>query len=58
MRKRAIWVLMLFALMGMGAGGWYWFGEGTRKVMYRTTPVERGEIQSTISATGTLNAVA
>ena len=57
MRKRAIWVLMLFALMGMGAGGWYWFGEGTRKVMYRTTPVERGEIQSTISATGTLNAV-
>ena len=57
MRKRAIWVLLLLALMGMGAGGWYWFGEGTRKVMYRTIPVERGEIQSSISATGTLNAV-
>jgi HlyD family secretion protein len=57
MRKRAVWILSLVALLGMGAGGWYWFGGGTSKVMYRTAPVERGEIQSTISATGTLNAV-
>jgi HlyD family secretion protein len=57
MRKRTVWLLISFALLGMGAGGWYWLGEGTRTVQYRTSPVERGEIQSTISATGTLNAV-
>jgi len=40
-----------------GAAGFYWWGNGNRKASFRTAPVERGEVVSTISATGTLNAV-
>lgn len=41
----------------LGAGGFYWYANGNTKASYRTGPVERGELLSTISATGTLNAV-
>jgi HlyD family secretion protein len=40
-----------------GAAGFYWWGNGNRKASFRTAPVERGAVVSTISATGTLNAV-
>lgn len=49
-------VLAVLVLLG-GAAGFYWFSNGNRKASFRTVPVERGDIQSTISATGTLNAV-
>jgi HlyD family secretion protein len=47
--------LVLLALLG--AGGFYWYANGNTKATYRTGPVERGELLSTISSTGTLNAV-
>jgi HlyD family secretion protein len=48
---------ILSVLILGGAAGFYWFGNGKDRASYRTAPVERGDIQSTISATGTLNAV-
>ncbi len=41
----------------LGIGGLAWFGWGRAGPHYRTSPVERGEVVATISATGTLNAV-
>ncbi len=40
-----------------GAAGFYWLREAERPAAYRTVPVERGTLQATISATGTLSAV-
>jgi len=50
-------IVVLLVLILLGAGGFYWFSANGRAPSYRTTPVERGELLSTISATGTLNAV-
>ncbi len=50
-------IAALLVLVPLGAGGFYWFNANGRGASYRTTPVERGELLSTISATGTLNAV-
>ena len=56
-RGRLAFLMVLIVLIGLGAGGFYWFGGNNRGASYRTAPVERGELLSTISATGTLNAV-
>src|SRR5512147_2710670 len=48
---------LLVVLVLLGAGGFYWYNSNGRGASYRTAPVERGELLSTISATGTLNAV-
>ena len=56
-RRKLTFVSILTVLILGGAGGFYWFSNGTGKASFRTTPVERGDIQSTISSTGTLNAV-
>ncbi len=50
-------VFVLVVLILLGAGGFYWFNANGRVPSYRTAPVERGQLLSTISATGTLNAV-
>ena len=57
LRGKLILVLVLVVLVLGGAGGFYWFGNGSRQALYRTAAVERGNILSTISSTGTLNAV-
>src|SRR6476660_2514158 len=36
------------------AGGWYWHAGAGTELTYRTTTVQRGDLVSTISATGTL----
>ncbi|MFI5341738.1 MAG: efflux RND transporter periplasmic adaptor subunit [Candidatus Methylomirabilales bacterium] len=56
-RRKLTLVSILAVLVLGGAAGFYWFNSGTGKASYRTAPVERGDIQSSISATGTLNAV-
>lgn len=56
-RGKVRFLSVLAVLILGGAGGLYWFSNGKGKASFRTAPVERGDIQSTISATGTLNAV-
>jgi HlyD family secretion protein len=56
-RRKLKLVVVLLLLILLGAGGFYWFNTNGRGPSYRTTPVERGELLSTISSTGTLNAV-
>ncbi len=56
-RRKLVLVSILAVLVLGGAAGFFWFGNGNRKASFRTAPVERGDILSTISATGTLNAV-
>ncbi len=56
-RRKLILISVLMVLVLSGAAGFYWFGNGGRKPSFRTAPVERGDILSTISSTGTLNAV-
>jgi HlyD family secretion protein len=48
-------VLLLTLLWGGGACGlWYWSDHGSQTVSYRTVTIKRGDIRSTINATGTL----
>ena len=48
-RRKLTLVSILAVLVLGGAAGFYWFGSGTGKASFRTAPVERGDIQSTIS---------
>jgi len=57
MRRFYILLILVLAGAGAAAGGAYWWQSEAKKPQYRTVPVERGELLSTISATGTLNAV-
>lgn len=56
--KRAkMWLaLVVFALLVAAAASYYFFGR-TRPPSYLTAPVDRGDIEATISATGNCNAV-
>ena len=56
-RRKLSLISILLVLILTGVAGFYWFGNGNRKQSFRTAPVERGELLSTISSTGTLNAV-
>jgi HlyD family secretion protein len=56
-RRKLGLVAILLLLILCGAAGFYWFTSNGRAPSYRTAAVERGELLSTISATGTLNAV-
>ena len=48
-------ILMLSFLWGGGAVGiWCWNNAQTRRLSYRTTRVTRGDLRSTINATGTI----
>jgi HlyD family secretion protein len=54
--KRAITVVVLLALIGAGAGAWYYRG-GDTEIQVITAPLTRGDIVDTVGATGTLQAV-
>ena len=63
-RARALWLrfgrlpLVLVACALLAAGGYYawrtWFGQGTAAVGFITAVAERGNLEDTITATGTL----
>ncbi|MGD0201645.1 MAG: efflux RND transporter periplasmic adaptor subunit [Bryobacteraceae bacterium] len=55
MRRKAVWIGAAAALAG-GLGAWAYF-RGDHGGAYRTARVDHGLIESTISATGNLNAV-
>ena len=50
-RKAALFVI------AAAAGGYYYISSGKTEIQYKTSPVTRGDILSTIQATGTLNPV-
>ncbi len=53
--KKAISVIVLIGIVAAIAGGWWYFNKNkTQKVTFRTVEVTRGDILSTISATGTV----
>jgi HlyD family secretion protein len=54
--KRAIFVLLIIAAIGAGAGAYY-IRHGGTDITVNTSPVTRGEIIDTVGATGTLQAV-
>jgi HlyD family secretion protein len=56
-RRKLSLISILLVLILTGVAGFYWFSNGNRKQSFRTAPVERGDLLSTISSTGTLNAV-
>src|SRR5437867_12626626 len=54
--KRAIFVLLIIAAIGVGTGAYY-IRRGGSDIAVNTAPVTRGEIIDTVGATGTLQAV-
>lgn len=58
-RKRRLpnWSYWALAAVLLAAGGWYWRTYSQGKVSFETMPLERGSIQASVTATGTLNPV-
>jgi HlyD family secretion protein len=54
--KRALFILLVIAAVGAGAGAYYMRRNGV-EVTVNTSPVTRGDIIDTVGATGTLQAV-
>jgi HlyD family secretion protein len=53
--KKAILLIVVIGICAAIAGGWWYFNKGgAKKVTFRTVEVTRGDILSTISATGTV----
>lgn len=56
--KKTYVIIILILIVALAAGAWYYFGKtGTEKVEWRTATVEKGDIQVTVRASGTLSAV-
>ncbi len=53
--KKIILVIVV-VILAVGVVGWRWNARG-RKLAFRTTPVNRGDLVATISATGTLEPI-
>lgn len=52
--KWSYWVLAAVLVAGVG---WYWRSYSQSKISFETVPLERGSIQASVTATGTLNPV-
>src|SRR6266852_1165818 len=52
MKRFLVLVVLLACVASLGA--WYWHSAGDHKNSYRTAAVKRGDLQATISATGTV----
>ncbi len=56
--KKSIWVAGVVVLALASAGGWWWSQRsGADAVQYRTGKIERGALQSAVSATGAVSPV-
>ena len=51
------WIFWVCIAGMLAAGGWYWRTYSQNKISFETVLLERGPIQSSITATGTLNPV-
>src|SRR5438067_13229216 len=56
MKKKMIVIAAIAAVIVMGGVGWYVYAHSAPAITLRTATVERGDLQATISATGTLQA--
>jgi HlyD family secretion protein len=52
--KSILTLLLILGIAGAGLGWWYFNSNGNHPTAFRTVPIERGDIQATISATGTI----
>src|SRR5580704_19374253 len=50
-------VLTAIALLALGAGFWWWHARSSSQMSYRMALVKRGDVTSTISASGTIEPV-
>lgn len=57
MTKRKIWISALAASVLAAGGAWWYWKRGGTEVEYRYAMVERGPIQVSVTATGTLQAL-
>ena len=56
--SRSRWIIAAAALLvAIGAAAWWLLRDKEADVRYRTAPVERGNLQATVSATGTVTPV-
>jgi HlyD family secretion protein len=55
-RRRWIFLALLL-LLGLGAAGWWLAREGGGAVQYRTARIERGSLQASVAASGTVTPV-
>lgn len=55
LKSKALWAVLALALLG--GGFWFWKARRAPEVKWRTAPVERGPLQVSVTATGTLQAV-
>jgi HlyD family secretion protein len=52
------WIaLAVAALLALGGTAWWWWRDGSGAVQYRTAKVERGSLQATVAASGTVTPV-
>lgn len=56
-RKWLKWVIAVVVLVVLAIGAYWWRASAQSAIVYETVPVERGTIQASVTATGTLNAV-
>jgi len=57
MKRAALLVLLVVVVVGLASAGYVFTSNRTQGGRYRTAKVDRGPIVSTVSATGTVNAV-
>lgn len=57
MKKSILFLAGVAVLAAAGGGAWWWSQRGGTQVQYKTARIERGNLQSTISASGTVNPV-
>jgi HlyD family secretion protein len=57
MSKRALWITVILLAALAGGGAWWYLGKDDKQVQWRTGRVERGDLQVSVTATGTLQAL-
>jgi membrane fusion protein, macrolide-specific efflux system len=56
LRRRSLWLIGALLVVSAGAFGYYW-AFGKAEVSYVTSPVERGDVESTVVAAGILQPI-
>lgn len=56
--NKATWISTAVVVAVLGGGAWWWNQQNAKSaVQYRTAVIERGDLQATVSASGTVNPV-